>query len=140
MIANPEKYGTPCEACGKGTVLPPDASQSSTTCRYCAKPMRFDAEESLSTFVDGLTLQKCPKCKANVHKHDGCNHMTCHCGANFCYTCGVYMRNGGGAVTEHYMRGRCQQFPVAEMSPARREALADEMAIVRAVVEGMDDF
>lgn len=29
----------------------------------------------------------CPKCKAPVERSEGCNHMTCFCKTQFCYTC-----------------------------------------------------
>jgi len=30
----------------------------------------------------------CPSCEELVEKNYGCNHMTCRCGAEFCYVCG----------------------------------------------------
>ena len=30
----------------------------------------------------------CPKCKIKVQRSQGCMHMTCKCGAEFCYICG----------------------------------------------------
>ncbi|KAI5798478.1 hypothetical protein FPQ18DRAFT_238327, partial [Pyronema domesticum] len=32
--------------------------------------------------------QKCYNCRAMVELERGCNHMTCHCTAQFCYVCG----------------------------------------------------
>jgi hypothetical protein len=29
----------------------------------------------------------CPRCHANVEKNEGCNHMTCRCGHEFCWIC-----------------------------------------------------
>ncbi|KAK0740464.1 hypothetical protein B0T18DRAFT_332669 [Schizothecium vesticola] len=33
--------------------------------------------------------QRCSTCKAFVELQTGCNHITCRCGGQFCYTCGA---------------------------------------------------
>lgn len=56
----------------------------------------------------------CPGCRTPVQKSEGCNHITCRCGVQFCYHCGEpYQRDERGhyMVTEHYQSGRCTQFP-----------------------------
>ncbi|GLI59474.1 hypothetical protein VaNZ11_001357 [Volvox africanus] len=32
--------------------------------------------------------KQCPRCKQMVERSEGCNHMLCRCGSNFCYACG----------------------------------------------------
>ncbi|KAJ5738436.1 hypothetical protein N7493_001591 [Penicillium malachiteum] len=32
--------------------------------------------------------QRCDNCRTMVEIATGCNHITCHCGSEFCYTCG----------------------------------------------------
>ena len=32
--------------------------------------------------------KQCPECKRTIEKSEGCNHMTCPCGAHFCWKCG----------------------------------------------------
>ena len=32
--------------------------------------------------------QACPRCFALVERSEGCNHMRCRCGADFCWLCG----------------------------------------------------
>ena len=32
--------------------------------------------------------KKCPECRRVIEKSEGCNHMTCPCGAHFCWQCG----------------------------------------------------
>ena len=42
--------------------------------------------------VEKEKCKKCPKCAVWIMKNAGCNHITCRCGAEFCYTCGkVYV-------------------------------------------------
>ena len=42
-------------------------------------------------FVKGAKFKMCPRCKFWVEKNQGCNHMRCRCGADFCYVCGEFM-------------------------------------------------
>ena len=32
--------------------------------------------------------KQCPECRRVIEKNEGCNHMTCRCGAHFCWQCG----------------------------------------------------
>ena len=45
-------------------------------------------EESFKQFIRGAKYKQCPKCKFWVEKSEGCNHMECRCGMEFCYACG----------------------------------------------------
>ena len=35
-----------------------------------------------------LGIKSCPRCKRDIQKNMGCSHMTCPCGAHFCWECG----------------------------------------------------
>ena len=36
-------------------------------------------------------FKKCPSCSVLIEKTEGCNHMTCRCGAHICWIClGIY--------------------------------------------------
>ncbi|KAI8139093.1 hypothetical protein BJV82DRAFT_660146 [Fennellomyces sp. T-0311] len=39
---------------------------------------------------------RCPKCKQMIEKSNGCNHVTCRCGADFCHRCGSYLNDSNG--------------------------------------------
>merc|ERR1712139_52616 len=36
----------------------------------------------------GNSCQACPRCLVVVRKEDGCDHMVCRCGTEFCFRCG----------------------------------------------------
>ena len=37
--------------------------------------------------------KRCPECKSVIEKISGCNHITCRCGAHFCWKCGKTFRS-----------------------------------------------
>mmetsp|Transcript_37957 Transcript_37957/g.79997 ORF Transcript_37957/g.79997 Transcript_37957/m.79997 type:complete len:164 (-) Transcript_37957:222-713(-) len=92
------------------------------TCPFCRSPISesdaskvmgrtlqprnaIAAQKNGEENIDDLTLQwlneqtvLCPGCSSRVQKDGGCNHVTCLCGYNFCYSC-----RGSGSSFE----GRC---------------------------------
>ena len=34
-------------------------------------------------------MTTCPKCRHGIQKSEGCDHMRCRCGAEFCFICGA---------------------------------------------------
>lgn len=53
--------------------------------------------------------KKCPKCKVNIEKNDGCNHMTCknpRCGHQFCWICSGDWRTHGERTGGFYSCNR----------------------------------
>lgn len=45
-------------------------------------------DDQLVEWAKKVGAKQCSKCKYWVHKSDGCDHMTCRCGHEFCYICG----------------------------------------------------
>ena len=43
----------------------------------------------LASWAKGGNAQACPSCFSLVQRTEGCPHMKCKCGAQFCYTCGA---------------------------------------------------
>ena len=48
--------------------------------------------EGFAHWASGKT-QACPRCFALVERSEGCNHMHCRCGADFCWICGKHPCN-----------------------------------------------
>ena len=46
-------------------------------------------DKQFLNFVKGAQYKQCPSCKFWVSKNEGCDHMTCRCGHEFCYKCGA---------------------------------------------------
>ena len=45
-------------------------------------------------FIKGAKYKMCQECRFWVEKNQGCDHLTCKCGNEFCYRCGVNYREG----------------------------------------------
>eukprot|EP01041_Mallomonas_annulata_P003427 gene3427-6798_t len=96
-----------CHNCQLQVVLSTDAGKVLTcprcakqTCRECQEeahvPLKCsevekkghkDQRVALEEAMTKARLRQCFKCKANFYKTEGCNKMTCACGAFMCYIC-----------------------------------------------------
>jgi len=52
-------------------------------------------DNSIEEWIKGDSINRkcCPKCKVGIEKIDGCNHMSCNCGAHICWVCLEYFDN-----------------------------------------------
>jgi hypothetical protein len=50
----------------------------------------------LMNLADNKSWIQCTRCKAVVERDEGCLHMTCTCGHEFCYSCGGKWDQCGG--------------------------------------------
>jgi IBR domain, a half RING-finger domain len=72
-------------------------------CTHCQQPAHpwtpSCNEEDHGAMIDHLLQenlwQRCPGCRAVIELSFGCNHMTCRCGAEFCYECGAVWKTCG---------------------------------------------
>ena len=72
------------------------------TCALCGGPMHKSAhcpkDPGIAKILEQAKdegWQRCYQCKTMVEKNEGCNHMTCRCGAEFCIICGVKWKECG---------------------------------------------
>lgn len=61
------------------------------------------------TDLKNLGTKPCPTCGLATEKDSGCNHMTCRCGANWCWICGHTLDNVGWHYNPANPRG-CMQY------------------------------
>lgn len=50
-------------------------------------------DNGVNFLEDRFNFRRCGKCRFVVEKNQGCNHMTCRCGHQFCYSCGGLWSN-----------------------------------------------
>jgi len=107
-----------CRKCGKEPHIP-------LRCEEVVQKNREDegrlkVEEALAE----AKIRKCPKCTTPFVKSDGCNKMTCRCGAKICYICRQELN--GHNPYDHFCKkcGKCVLFSNAEEDDQRamREA------------------
>lgn len=67
----------------------------------CEEFKKLSPEDKDKKMFDAVNVKmgnrKCPGCEAWIERNEGCNHMTCKCGAQICYRCGVpYLDTAAG--------------------------------------------
>lgn len=92
-----------CAKPGCATFVPPDHITGPlakcpkcqfVTCKMCRNPEHKGVcppDESggmLMKLAGNKNWTQCQRCKSMVERHEGCLHMTCTCGHEFCYNCG----------------------------------------------------
>ena len=90
---NPGEFNFLCPMCNKNYCLNcKDEWHRGMTCQQYKDSRDVNKlDNAFFQFVKGAKFKMCPKCKFWVEKNQGCNHMKCRCGADFCYLCGDFM-------------------------------------------------
>ncbi|KAA8528411.1 hypothetical protein F0562_035766 [Nyssa sinensis] len=57
-------------------------------------------DEMVEELAKKKSWRKCPHCKYYVEKTEGCLHITCRCGYEFCYRCGTEWTGGHGSCCQ----------------------------------------
>lgn len=78
-------------------------------CEECRdKERRFSANSLLDQAMDAEPSKPCPSCTTATVKNGGCNHITCPCGAHWCWTCGAGSADdvpfNSGSIYNHMAR------------------------------------
>ncbi|EXX57176.1 hypothetical protein GLOIN_2v1725015 [Rhizophagus irregularis DAOM 181602=DAOM 197198] len=75
-----------CKACGAKSCFTHDVPwHEDSSCSKFAEQLLRDTAAN-QAYYDRHT-KNCPKCKMPIEKNDGCEHMTCFCGYEFCWLC-----------------------------------------------------
>ncbi|OEL19676.1 hypothetical protein BAE44_0019305 [Dichanthelium oligosanthes] len=74
-----------CARCG---VAPWHAGVTCTEYKRLGKGDSGKEDMLLLEMANRRNWKRCPKCEFFVEKRDGCVHITCRCGFEFCYGCG----------------------------------------------------
>ena len=81
ILQCPSCFSSICSACD-------DEPHKGLTCQERRDQKNSFLQDRLfNAWADGHGKQ-CPQCRSVVEKNGGCNHMTCRCGAHFCWKCG----------------------------------------------------
>ncbi|XP_010029505.2 E3 ubiquitin-protein ligase RNF144A [Eucalyptus grandis] len=58
-----------------------------------------DLDDMMTKLAESNRWRRCPSCKFYVEKVDGCQHISCRCGHQFCYSCGRSLRGHHSCVS-----------------------------------------
>ena len=112
---------------------------ATTTCSVCRLTLTSHAKHcgrcpdadmytrsGVKALAEAEGWTRCPQCRYVIEKTDGCDHMDCLCGCEFCYACGEtleYEDNDGDCACARYVPP-----PVEGQAPAQGNAgQADEV-------------
>lgn len=72
----------------------------------CGQGIEFSEVKCEACRPPPLCSHPCPSCGILTTKESGCDHITCRCGAHWCYRCGQQFQNGQ-ATYDHMLSGQC---------------------------------
>lgn len=72
----------------------------------CGQGIEFSEVKCEACRPPPLPSHPCPSCGIQTNKESGCDHITCHCGAHWCYRCGKQFPSAT-ATYDHMLSGQC---------------------------------
>ena len=101
------------------------ARQKEKSCSKQETKRKKKEEEGTRKWMKENKTIKCTRCRALVQRKEGCNHMTCNCGHEFCWLCGETIISvvGSHSYPLHYSTGACAGLQMShkdELSTGRR--------------------
>lgn len=98
-IANPDEKLFKCQnpECMRETcLLCKEPNHIPLRCEEVEKSNVTDYRKKVEEAMTASLVRTCPKCKAKFFKTEGCNKMTCSCGAYVCYVCRELIKHKDG--------------------------------------------
>ncbi|KAF9554428.1 hypothetical protein CPC08DRAFT_766723 [Agrocybe pediades] len=81
VLKCPSCFSAICAACGGGA----HDGMACTERRLHSNPE--EQEQLNNALATAIGYEKCPRCNIWIERVDGCNHLTCECGAHICWSC-----------------------------------------------------
>ncbi|KAF9554429.1 hypothetical protein CPC08DRAFT_174670 [Agrocybe pediades] len=81
VLKCPSCFSTICAACDE------DAHEGMTCAERRLHSNPEEQERLNNVLATANGYKKCPQCNIWIEKTEGCNHMTCKCGAHICWRC-----------------------------------------------------
>eukprot|EP00218_Dolichomastix_sp_CCMP3274_P009846 CAMPEP_0170144686 /NCGR_PEP_ID=MMETSP0033_2-20121228/15325_1 /TAXON_ID=195969 /ORGANISM="Dolichomastix tenuilepis, Strain CCMP3274" /LENGTH=422 /DNA_ID=CAMNT_0010381207 /DNA_START=24 /DNA_END=1292 /DNA_ORIENTATION=+ len=101
-----ERCGANTANGGSGGELPPSTHEMTSA--------------QLAAFCEDQGWQRCHQCSSAVEKNGGCNHMTCRCGAEWCWRCKTPYRRSSDR-SRGARACSCDIFDRSELPPRRSQ-------------------
>lgn len=97
ICMNPRCMKDSCRLCKEENHIP-------LRCNEVEKDVQKEARKKLENKMSEAMIRECPQCSKRFIKQQGCNNVTCSCGATVCYYC-RHLTN-----SDHHQKSRiCQQ-------------------------------
>mmetsp|Transcript_56401 Transcript_56401/g.168803 ORF Transcript_56401/g.168803 Transcript_56401/m.168803 type:complete len:478 (-) Transcript_56401:677-2110(-) len=80
-------WNTFADASGNGRGRSKRVSHTGKLCSAYAQRTIDPSDDDFALVADAVDARACPGCSMRTERIDGCNHMTCSCGTEWCYVC-----------------------------------------------------